>query len=126
MVIFKGSYSGSFYDFVRNNDCINYTRYFINDKSCIDFYIRFEFLEEDLQKVCKKLNIEYDINKLLKFKSNFRKDKDYRKYYDEELNQIVYDKHKKNLNYLGINFKFMVNNNLFNKFNNINEFFYRS
>ena len=33
---------------------------------------------------------------------------------------------KKNLNYLGINFKFMVNNNLFNKFNNINEFFYRS
>jgi len=104
MVIFKGSYSGSFYDFVRNNDCINYTRYFINDKSCIDFYIRFEFLEEDLQKVCKKLNIEYDINKLLKFKSNFRKDKDYRKYYDEELKQIVYDKHKKEFELFGYKF----------------------
>ena len=43
IVIFKGSYSGSFYDFVRNNDCINYTRYFFNDKSRIDFKLGMNF-----------------------------------------------------------------------------------
>lgn len=95
MSVNRDGYKGSFSEFVKNHDCINYYRYFIDDKSCIDFYIRYEFLHEDLKKVCEKLNIEYDINKLPKFKSNFRKEKDYKKYYNKELKKIVYNKHKK-------------------------------
>ena len=94
----------SFNDLVRKKNCVNYKRYFIDNKSCIDFYIRFEFLHEDLEKVCKKLNIEYDISKLPKFKSDYRKDNDYKKYYNEELKQIVYDKHKKEFELFGYKF----------------------
>lgn len=85
----------SFLNFVKSYDCINYTRYFINGKSCIDFYIRFEHLHNDLEKLCNKLNIKYDINLLPKYKSEFRKDNDYKKYYNDETKKIVYNKHKK-------------------------------
>lgn len=89
----RDNYKGSFNDFVRSNDCLNYPRYFIKGKSCIDFYIRYEFLHEDLRKVCENLNIVFDINKLPKFKTNYRIDKDYEKFYDEKLKNIVYNKH---------------------------------
>lgn len=85
----------SFEDFVKSHNTYNYNRYCINNKSCIDFYIRFEFLEYDLKTLCKKLNIEYDLNKLPKYKSHYRENKDYRHYYNEELKQIVYNNHKK-------------------------------
>lgn len=101
MKINRKEYNGSFNDFVKSHNCINYNRYYINGKSCIDYYIRFEYLHEDLEKICKKLNIKYDINKLPKFKNNYRKDNDYKKYYNEELKQIVYNKHKKEFELFG-------------------------
>lgn len=101
MIKYRDGENVSFNDFVRKQNCVNYNRYFINNKSCIDFYIRFEFLNEDLEKVCKKLNIEYDISKLPKFKSNYRKDNDYKEYYNEELKKIVYDKHKEEFELFG-------------------------
>lgn len=85
----------SFEEFCKRHHCINYKRYFINNKSCIDFYIRFEYLKEDLEKVCNILNIKFDYSLLPKFKTQFRKDNDYRKYYTEETKKIVYEKHIK-------------------------------
>lgn len=101
MKVNRDCYKGSFKEFVKKSNCINHNKYFINNKSCIDFYIRFEFLHEDLKKICKKLNIEYDISKLPRFKSNFRKDSDYKIYYNKELKQIVYNKHKKEFDLFG-------------------------
>jgi len=103
MKIHRG-YNGSFNDFVKSHECINYKRYFINEKSCIDFYIRFEFLNEDLHKVCEILDIEYDINKLPNYKSEYRNDNDYRSYYNEETKKIVYEKHKKEFELFGYEF----------------------
>jgi len=99
-------YNISFDDFVRKNDCYNFARYTLeNCKSCIDFYIRFEFLQEDLEKVCKQLNIEYDLSKLPEFKSDYRKDNDdYKQYYNEELKKIVYDRHKEEFELFGYKF----------------------
>lgn len=90
----------SFADYVKKTigtpkpEKTDYNRYLIDNKPCIDFYIRYEHLEKDLETVCKKLNIEYDISRLPSFKSNIRKDKEYRKYYNEELKQIIYENHK--------------------------------
>ena len=85
----------SFEEFCKKYHCINYKRYFINNKSCIDFYIKFENLKEDLEKVCNNLNIKFDYSLLPKFKTQFRKDNDYKKYYTEETKKIVYEKHIK-------------------------------
>ena len=71
-----------------------------------DDVIRYENLENDIKRVCKKLNInDYDINLLPKFKSNFRKkDNGYREYYDEETRKIVYSKHQKEFEMFGYKF----------------------
>lgn len=95
----------SFENFCKKYNCSNYKRYFINDKSCIDYYIRFENLEEDVKNLCKKLNINYDKNNLPSFKSNFRKkNDDYRKYYNNDLKKIVYERHKKEFEMFGYDF----------------------
>ena len=65
------------FEFVKKNDCYNFPRYTLeNCKSCIDFYIRFEHLQEDLEKVCIKLKIKYDLSKLPKFKTDYREEND--------------------------------------------------
>ena len=68
----------------------------INNRSVCDFYIRYEHLLEDIQTVCKILNIDnYDINSLPQFKTNIRpKNVHYRDYYDEETRIKVYENHK--------------------------------
>ena len=94
MKVNRDSQKISFEQFCEESNCNNYQRYFINGKSCIDYYIRFENLQEDLQEVCRRLNIEHDITRLARYKTEFRKDNDYRPYYSEKTKQIVYDKHK--------------------------------
>ena len=95
----------SFEKFCKTCNCLNYKRYFINNESCIDYYIRYENLEEDLKNLCEKLNIEYDKNNLPNYKSQHRKkNDDYRKYYNDELKKIVYEKHKKEFEMFGYDF----------------------
>ena len=84
----------TFKEFCKKYDCRNIGRYTIHGKSCIDFYIRFEYLLEDLKKVCEILDIEFKIEDLKKYKSEYREKKPYQNFYDEETKKIVYEKHK--------------------------------
>lgn len=84
----------TFKEFCKKYDCRNIDRYTIHGKSCIDFYIRFEYLLDDLKKVCEILDIEFKIEDLKNYKSEYREKKTYQDFYDEETKKIVYEKHK--------------------------------
>jgi hypothetical protein len=80
----------------RQTHCLNNYRLKLDDEYKIDFYIRYEHLEDDIKKVCEKLNIDFNPNNLPKYKNNIRPKKPYQKYYNNERTKnIVYMKHQK-------------------------------
>ena len=50
-------------------------KYKINDDCCLDDFIRFEFIEEDMKRICNKLNIDYSNNSIPFFKKGKPKKK---------------------------------------------------
>jgi len=68
----------------------------IDGKSVCDYFIRYEHLQEDIVRLCEILNLpDYDITTLPHHKSGLRPSgKHYREYYDEETQNIVYEKHQ--------------------------------
>lgn len=97
----------SFKEFCKREDTNNLYIHCINNKSVADTIIRYENLNEDIVKLCEKLNIkDYDISLLPNHKNNFRKDKKhYSTYYDEETKRIIYEKHKKEFEMFGYTFE---------------------
>lgn len=47
--------------------------YMINDDVVVDRFIRYEHLEEDLKSLCDELDLEFDPDKLPKFKAGLRR-----------------------------------------------------
>ena len=96
-------YKLSFKEFAKRYSCNNLNIYSINGKSVCDYFIRFEYLKEDLNTLCKKLKIDsYDLSLLPKHKSTQRKNKKHcSEYYDNETKNIVYNKHKKEFELFG-------------------------
>lgn len=91
---------------------INLPKSYINTKYCFykngqplaNFYIRFENLEADFKKACKRIDIPAD--KLLSLKSKTRTSKKhYSAIYTPETRQIVADIFKKEINYFGYQFE---------------------
>lgn len=69
-----------------------------------DFYVRYENLEQDYQKLCLKLGLKN--NGLLKLDhNNERPDRKYSDYYDETSMQLVADKNNDVINKFGYEFK---------------------
>jgi len=93
----------SFKEFVKTHHTNNLKIHSINEKSVCDYFIRYEYLEEDIKTLCKKLKIDsYDISLLPKHKSGIRKSKKHwSEYYDDETKKIVYNKHKKEFELFG-------------------------
>lgn len=93
----------SFKEFVKQTQCNNLNIHSINGKSVCDYFIRYEYLEEDIKKLCKKLKIDScDISLLPQHKSGIRKSKKHwSEYYDDETKKIVYNKHKKEFELFG-------------------------
>lgn len=61
----------------------------------IDFFIRFERLQEDFDEVCTRLGIEKEALPV----RNQSKHKDFRTYYDQETKALVYMRHKNEIDY---------------------------
>jgi hypothetical protein len=96
----------SFNNYAKITTVNNFNTYSINGESVCDYYIRYEHLEKDIIKLCKRLKItDYDIKNLPTHKSNIRKEKiHYREYYDEETRKIVYNNHKQEFDLFGYTF----------------------
>lgn len=92
-----------FNEFVKHNSCNNLHIHSIEEKSVCDYFIRYEYLEEDIKILCKKLKIDsYDLSLLPKHKSTQRKNKKHwSEYYDDETKNIVYNNHKKEFELFG-------------------------
>ena len=92
-----------FKEFVKKYHCNNISIHSINRKIVCNYFIRYENLEEDIKKVCSKLNIDsYDLSLLPRHKSSQRKNKKHwREYYDKEIKRIVYYKHRNEFELFG-------------------------
>lgn len=69
--------------------------YTINNEICVDYFIRFENLEEGIRHVCKTLQIPYEPSRIPNFKSGIRPAKcPLRGYYDSKTIEIVASKYE--------------------------------
>lgn len=67
------------------NEDDNYNRISISGRPAMNYIMRYEHLQEDLETVCKHLGIPYNPERLPSFKSQYRPaNDDYRKHYDRE------------------------------------------
>ena len=67
-----GATQKEFKKWVMTQENLNSRIYLIDGKLEIDFMIRYEFLEEDVGRVCTLLGVEKNVSELQKFKSGIR------------------------------------------------------
>ena len=98
-------FAGTFSKTSPNKKWKNSLYYFDNKGNPVcDFYIRYENLQEDYEKVCKRLGIPHE--KLPRTKNKTRKDKKhYSMYYNDETKNIIYNLFKKEIDYFGYKFE---------------------
>lgn len=53
------------------------------------FFIRYECLHEDFEKLCKKLSVPFNLDEMPKQKMGIRKKRDYQSLYDDETKEII-------------------------------------
>ena len=68
---------------------IDRDKYMIDSEVCVDFFIRFEQLHEDIRQVCHQLSIPFEPHLLPEFKKGKRSNIPFSEYYDEDTRQIV-------------------------------------
>lgn len=96
----------SFEQFVREKSFYNSSPIYCDaaGKPMVDFFMRYEHLNEDFEMVCKKLSIPYD-GKMPMANTETRKEKKhYSEYYTDELKNIVADKCKNVIDLMGYTF----------------------
>jgi len=70
-------------------------KYMIDERVCVDFFIRFESLLEGIQTVSEHLEIPFDASRMPGFKTGIRKhDFSVSDYYDAETESVVRDHYK--------------------------------
>lgn len=75
-------------------DIFNRDKYMIEGEVCIDFFIRYEYLEADIHEVCGRLAVPFESKRIPQYKTKQRlHDIPIRNYYDLETEQIVRQKH---------------------------------
>ena len=91
-------------DRVKNKLGLNYKVYRSLDKD-VDFYIRFENIEEDFKELCRKLDIPFEsLPRYNKSEKNH-----YSSYYDNELIELVAKKFKQEIDFFKYEFEMTAN-----------------
>ena len=81
----------------------NFNRSIINidEKFAIDYFIRYEHLQDDIKEVCGKLNIPFDIDLLGNYKSGHRPKVEYQQFYNDETRDLVAEAFKNEIAQVG-------------------------
>ncbi|MFK7848636.1 MAG: sulfotransferase family 2 domain-containing protein [Rhodothermales bacterium] len=80
-------------------------RYIIGDKMCVDSVIRYEYLQEDMKRICNRLGISYEPARLPRLKAQFRPSGvEYQAYYDLDTIATVANYYKFEI----LNFQFSI------------------
>ena len=93
------------HDFLDSDEFVNNDRFYVmDDELCVDFVIRYENLEEDLNEVCKRIGIPPV--ELPHLKTGFRQKRHhYSEYFDDTSKARVAEKHKNDLTLFGYDFE---------------------
>ena len=68
-----------------------------DDNPVMNYYMKFENLDEEYKKICKKLNIEYKSLKKIGAFPFKKKNEEYWKYYNYESGSIVAQRHRRSI-----------------------------
>ena len=74
----------------------------------VDKFIFYEELERDLREVSRKVGLPeniYDVMSNIRAKGSYRKQRDYRNFYDDELRRIVEFQYGREIKLLGYEFE---------------------
>ena len=85
----------------KGGSIIDRDKYMINGTICIDYFIRYEDLENGVMHVCDQLDIPFEPDRIPKMKAGMRENISPRDYYDEEIIQIVGRLYEFELEYFG-------------------------
>ena len=82
-------------------------QYMIDGEVCIDFFIRYESLHDDVRTVCQRLGIPHDPERMPQLKSQINpRDRDLAEYYDEKSIEIVRRRFQFELQHFGYDVPF--------------------
>ena len=82
-------------------DCDNYM---IDGAVCVDYFIRYENLEEGIRHVCNVLKIPFEPERISRLKSGIRPARPkLNEYYDMKIIEIVAQRHKTEIDLFGYN-----------------------
>ncbi len=94
-----------FCDYLRHHCPVDRDKYILNNQFCLDDVIRFESMDHDLQRICQKLELPYELEFLPKFKTGCRRPKaTFENLYTPQSRAIVEDKFAFELDYFGYRF----------------------
>lgn len=69
-------------------------KYLIDGEECVDYFIRYEKLQEGIEEVCNRLSISYDPSSIPEFKKGIRSHEfTISEFYDEKTARMVEDKY---------------------------------
>ena len=93
----------SFRSWIKNGGVVlDKNKYLIDGKVCVDYFIRYETLYEDIAHVCKQLSLPFTPTQIPKFKKGVRKHTiPVRDFYDAESEKIVNQQYDWELAYFG-------------------------
>jgi hypothetical protein len=92
-----------FRSWIKNGgEILDKNKFMIDGEVCVDYFIRFEHLHEDMKHVCDRLSIPFEPSNIPEFKKGVRKHiipiKDF---YDEATIKIVQEKYAWDINKFG-------------------------
>jgi len=95
-----------FKEFCKTNGCNSMRIHTVENVPICNFYIRYENLDEDVEKVCNRLKLKCKRPIRLPYLKTQTRPKriHYREYYDDETKEIVFQKHRKEITYFGYEF----------------------
>lgn len=84
-----------FRSWIRTGDAvIDRDKYLIDGIECVDFFMRFEELNDGVKHVCDRLSIPYNPSRIPEFKKGIRNGRlNIRDYYDSETKRVVQEKY---------------------------------
>ncbi len=98
----------SFKDYLIKSIYSDYSKYYrIEGTPCVDGFVKYENLQDDINTLSNKLNLslgDYDLPRAKTKSRKNAKHKHYTEYYDDETREIVAEKYAKDIKYFGYEF----------------------